>query len=297
MPAAKDKIPFAIIPLKPLSKISRIFYPFARKLAPQLLNLNRNLVEAEYTNKDPSDYLAKCLAADTIILGFFSLLSFFSTAFGASFFVGLSVSLFIIFFMFMQQLLYPKLVGAQRIKRIEIYLMPVLQSILIQLNSGVPLFNILVSIANEEYGEIAEEFKWAIKEINAGRPQVDVLNQMASRNPSIYFRRSLWQMTNSLTTGTDLSYVIERIIEALSEAQIIQIQKYGAQLKPLAMFYLMLAVILPTLGTTFVILLSSFIALSTFATKTIFWGILTFVVFFQLMFMGMIKAKRPSLLG
>ena len=63
------------------------------------------------------------------------------------------------------------------------------------------------------------------------------------------------------------------------------------------MFYMMGAVILPALGITFLIVLSSFIELETLLIKLLFWGLLGAVVFFQIIFSGVIKSKRPSLLG
>ncbi|MDO8628326.1 MAG: type II secretion system F family protein, partial [Nanoarchaeota archaeon] len=160
----------------------------------------------------------------------------------------------------------------------------------------VPLFNVFVSIAQGGYGGVSLEFEKAIREMNAGRSQVNTLNDLASRNPSQFFRRSVWQLTNGIKTGADLSSVIADTINSLGEYQIIQIEKYGGQLKPLAMFYLLAAVIMPSLGTTLVILLSSFVAMSEFAIKLIFWGMLTVTILFQLFFIGIIKSRRPNLL-
>ena len=63
------------------------------------------------------------------------------------------------------------------------------------------------------------------------------------------------------------------------------------------MFYMLVAVIAPSLGMTFLIMLSSFIALSPEYTKIVFYGLYVAVIFFQIMFMGMIKSRRPNLLG
>ena len=100
-----------------------------------------------------------------------------------------------------------------------------------------------------------------------------------------------------MKSGATLDNVIEEIISLLSEEQILQIQKYGSQLNPLAMFYMLVAVIAPSLGMTFLIILSSFINLPEIMTKIIFWSVFVSVMFFQLMFMGIIKSKRPNLLG
>ena len=46
---------------------------------------------------------------------------------------------------------------------IEKNLMPALQNILIQLNSGVPAFNILVNISSGKYGDLSKEFGKAVR--------------------------------------------------------------------------------------------------------------------------------------
>ena len=90
--------------------------------------------------------------------------------------------------------------------------------------------------------------------------------------------------------------VIKEVIDSVSQEQIIQIENYGSQLNPMAMFYMLVAIIMPALGMTFLIVISSFVALSDFATKLIFWSLYGFVFFFQIMFLGMIRTKRPNLL-
>lgn len=99
-----------------------------------------------------------------------------------------------------------------------------------------------------------------------------------------------------MKSGSDVSIVIRQVIASLSEEQLVQIQRYGGQLNPLAMFYMLVTVILPSLGITFLIVISSFVASSEFITKLIFWGLYGFVFFFQIMFIGIIKTRRPTLL-
>jgi len=132
--------------------------------------------------------------------------------------------------------------------------------------------------------------------MNAGQPQISVLEEIAKNNPSLHFRRVIWQIINGMKTGSNMADVIKISIGNLSEEQLIQIQRYGSQLNPLAMFYMIVAVIIPALGTTLIMVMSSFMGLSVNATKLIFWGLLAVVFFFQLMFIGMLKSRRPNLL-
>ena len=62
------------------------------------------------------------------------------------------------------------------------------------------------------------------------------------------------------------------------------------------MFYMIIAVILPALGTTFLIITASMLSLSETTIKLLFGLIFGFVVFVQIMFIGLIRSRRPSLL-
>jgi len=291
------KVPYSIIPTRTLKQVSKkLFYSFAGKMADNMPQLELFLRQAE-SGLIPKEYISMCMFSTTILFGFFLIFSFFMTKAGINFFLGVTISIFLCIIIFFQQALYPKTAANMRVRDIEKNLLPTLQNILIQLNSGVPVFNIIVSIANSNYGEISKEFEIAVREINAGKQQISVLDDLATRNPSINFRRAIWQITNGMKTGSDLSGILEESISSLGELQLIQIQRYGGQLKPFAMFYLLLAIILPSLGTTFIILLSSFLAISETGIKTIFWSLFIMVVILQIIFLGAIKSRRPTLLG
>jgi len=174
--------------------------------------------------------------------------------------------------------------------------MPALEDMLVQLNSGVPLFDILVNISSSDYGEISNEFKRAVKKINAGMPQVEVLEQLGEKNSSIYFRRTLWQISNGMKSGSDISEVIKGSLRLLSEEQIIQIQNYGNKLNPLIMFYMLMTIILPALAITFLTIISSMIGLSKNLTIIVYIGLFATAIFIQIMFLGAIRSARPTLL-
>jgi pilus assembly protein TadC len=109
----------------------------------------------------------------------------------------------------------------------------------------------------------------------------------------MYFRRVIWQLTNAIRTGADLSDTLDAIVDNLANEQKVAIRKYGSQLNPLSMMYMMLAVILPSLGITFLVLLSTF---SGFAvSEMIFWFILCILIVFQFSFVGLVKSRRPTI--
>ena len=213
------------------------------------------------------------------------------------FFIGFVLALLFGIFIFIQTLAYPKLLVNKKVRDIDRNLMSVLDNILIQLNSGVPIYDVIVNISKENYGAISVEFRKAVDRINTGEPYISVLENMAGDNPSLYFRRTIWQIVNSLKAGSDMGMVIRELIDSLGSEQLIQIQKYGSQLNPLAMFYMLLAVVVPALAVTFINVIASFISLSASSTKLLFWSLFVLIVFFQFIFLGLVKSKRPNLLS
>ena len=153
-----------------------------------------------------------------------------------------------------------------------------------------------ISVTTADPDIVSNSIK-AVKEINTGKSQIEVLDELAAKNPSLFFRRAIWQIVNGMKAGSNMTSVMKSLLEALSEEQVLQIQKYGSQLSPLAMFYMLVSVIVPALGITFIIVLSSFISTSPTLTKMIFYGLYGFIVFSQIMFLGLLKSRRPNLLG
>ena len=164
---------------------------------------------------------------------------------------------------------------------------------LIQVKSGVPLFEGMVSLSRGDYGAVSEEFAKCTKEIGTGTSEVEAINNMAMRNPSLHFRRILWQLANAMRAGSDVGNALTVLVENLSSEQRTEIRKYGSQLNPLALMYMMFTVIMPSLGITFLFIMSSFSGLE--IPKVIFYIILFSISIFQFMFLGLIKSRRPAI--
>jgi flagellar protein FlaJ len=241
-----------------------------------------------------------------IALAFFSFVFYFSMLFGILFiitiaarvvllkalFISLAVGLVIGMVSFLYLIFYPKLCVNRKVRNIEKNLPYALHHLLIDVRSGVPLFNALSSIAHSDYELLSDEIQKAINDINTGKSEIAALEKLARRNPSLYFRRVIWQIVNALKSGADVGSTISQIVIALLEEQKISIKRYGAQLNPLALMYMIFAVIFPTLGITFILVISSFIGFG-FDVEWILMSILGFLLIFQFMIIGLIKSRRP----
>lgn len=196
-----------------------------------------------------------------------------------------------IFLMMLYTALYrPKVQAKTRARRVEQELPYAMRHLLIEIKSGVPLYNAIVA-ASEGYGECSVELKQIVLEINAGKPEIQALEDSIFRNPSVAYRRSFWQLLNAVKTGTNIETSLDNTVKNMLKDQLLSIKKYGQELNPWTLMYMMFAVIMPSLGITFFMILSTFTGMSLSGNMLIV--LIIGLSLFQLMFMNLIKTKRP----
>jgi len=287
------RIPLVPIPLEKAVAISKKLRWISQGMVRVMPGLKRDLYQAEI-DISPIDYVGIALFTSifySFIMGSVVTLSalVFLNAFDP---IGLLIGALFFGISFYFIILYPKVIVKKRIKLLEKDLLFALRHILIEIKSGIPLFDSLVGVSNG-YDKLSDEFINIVKNINAGKSQIESLNKASERNPSLYFRRALWQIVNALKAGSDIGTTLNVITDNLSEEQLNQIKSYGQELNPWTMLYMIVAVIAPSLGVTFLIILSSFSGIT--IPKMIFPGILLGLFMFQVFFIGFIKSKRPSI--
>jgi flagellar protein FlaJ len=185
----------------------------------------------------------------------------------------------------------PKIRTKRRTRKLDKDLPYALRDILIQINSGIPLYQAMKT-ATEGYGEASEEMKRIVKDVDGGKSMVDALEESIIRNPSEKYRRAMWQLTNSIKSGTDISATLSSIVDSIIKDQKLEIEKYGKELNPYILVYLLLAVIGPSLGITGLIVMSSFTGTS--VGRDLYILILFAITVAQVFFLNLIKSKRPE---
>lgn len=291
------RVPFLPLGEKRARAIARHYLGWGEKITGLFGSLDRSIEQARFPY-EPREWAA---------LSLYSLISYFSLilcilflvtsaarmpllpSIGISLLSALSVS----FFVFFIQLMYPKVFLKRKVRSIEKNLPFALHHLLIHVRSGVTLFGAMVSISKSGYGPLSKEFQKVVAEVNTGKSEVAALETMARENPSLHLRRVLWHIVNALKAGADVGATIKEIVENMVMEQRSAIKKYGSELNPLALFYMMLVVIFPTMGIIFLMVLFSFIG-SSINIQLVLGGILAAVILAQIMFIGLIKAKRPG---
>ncbi len=200
----------------------------------------------------------------------------------------LPIVYFLSFFFFMN---VPAARGKKGVKEIDKEIVFAGRFLLVELSSGVPLFDAMTNVSRS-YPAIGKYFQEIINRAEVGKPIDDAITEVMELTPSDNFRKLLWQIMNSLRTGADVSTALNSILEQISREQLLEMKNYGKKLNPMVMFYLMIAVIVPSLGVTMLSLLSSFIGLAvSFGTLL---AIAVGTTLLQLVFLISIKQSRPG---
>ncbi len=292
----KNKIPFLPLPYEKVRKITEHFLGLGENLAAMFPSLEYDLEQSGF-EISPRRWMSIALFAFIFYFFIISMLLFLVTlaanidvyrSLNVSLLAGLGIGLGSFVFLSF----YPKLSAKKKINNIEKNLPYVLHHILVEVRAGVPLYNTLVSIAKSDYGLLSKEMRRVVNEINTGKSEAEALEKITRETPSFFFRRVMWQMINALKSGADIGSTVKEIVENLAVEQRVSIKRYGAQLNPLALIYMLFAVIFPTLGITFLLVLSSFTGIS-INLELVLMGIIGVLVLFQFMFIGLIKSRRP----
>lgn len=285
-------IPFSILPPSIVARLAKPLKGLGNFIATLFPGLKLELMQADF-EVTPREY-----AGMALIVGVTNAIAIFALLYG----IGIAVSkdllaLAIVGAMvvgaasFITIISYPRVISTRKTRALEDQLIPALRQLLIDLRSGVPLFQGMTSVSTG-YGEVSAEFRKMVKEMNAGMSQPDVLNEASKRVASFRFRRVLWQINNALKVGSDVATALDAMVDELTRERIDEIRRYGQELNPWVMIYMIAAVVIPSLGITMLIVVLSFLNIP--VPKAIFPAIWIFLAGFQIFFISFVKSRRPA---
>ena len=162
--------------------------------------------------------------------------------------------------------------------------------LLVKLYSGRPLLNALIETA-ESRGIASKYIKEIVDDIGTGSTIEEALNNAMIYSPSDKLRRILFHINNSLQLGINVTKPLESVLEEITREEELEIRKYGKKLNTLVIFYMLGAVILPSLGVALFIVMSSFINLSIGINDLLI--VTLFLVILQFVFITFFRSIRP----
>ena len=200
---------------------------------------------------------------------------------------------FVCFFFFVFQFEFLKLRAkiTKRQKEIDREVLFAGQYLLIKLYSGKPLLNALVE-TSKSYGVASKYMGEIVKEIDTGSSLEKALENAMTYSPSEKFRSILFHVNNALRLGIDITVPLSNVLEEITKQQELEIKIYGKKLNTIIIFYMLTAVVIPSIGMTIFLVLSSFINFS--IGLTTFVVALGIIVIIQLAFISIFKSVRPT---
>jgi flagellar protein FlaJ len=163
--------------------------------------------------------------------------------------------------------------------------------LLVKVHSGRPLLNALIE-GSQSYGVASKYFKEIVEDINLGTPIEKALDNAVKYSPSDKFRRILFQVNTALKVGIDVSIPLTNVIEEITAEQLTEIQRYGKKLNSLALFYMLLAIVLPSIGMAIFVVVGGLLGLP--IDRDIFMVVIGVLVLVQLIFISIFKTSRLS---
>jgi flagellar protein FlaJ len=167
-----------------------------------------------------------------------------------------------------------------------------LRTMLIQLSSGISLFETIKAISKANYGQVSTEFGLVIKDINTGMSETDALEKLAFRTKSEVLKRTTWQLITTLRSGGSIVTALNSQVDALVSQQMDLIKSYAAELNLWTLIYLIVAAAMPSLGITFLVIASS-IGGSGIGPEAVLL-IVILSIFVQLSMVFLIRTKVPK---
>jgi pilus assembly protein TadC len=261
-----------------------MLYSYIAKTIPGL----RSRLRQAGIYQEPEEYVKSIFSTCLLLsIGVFFIFFFFTTSLWALLALPISLPfLFVYFIKFVD-------VKIEKIKKkIDEEIIFAGRFLIIGLDSGVPIHKIFEDM-EKNYEYVGYYFGEILNKVYLGTGMEDAINETLLVAPSPNLRRILWQVVNAMRTGTEVSHSLNSVIDQIVREQAISVQEYGKKLSPLAMFYMTVSIIIPSLGITMLVILATFIGIK--VTMPILLVLAGLIAFVQFMFLSLVRSSRPSI--
>ncbi len=196
------------------------------------------------------------------------------------------VLLLAFFFFFMQT---PHTIITKRRRELDREVLFAGRFLLVKINAGRPLLNALIE-GTQSYGVASKYFKEIVEDINLGTPIEEALDNAVKYSPSEKFRKILFQISTALKVGIDVSTTLTTVLEEITAEQLTEIQRYGKKLNSLVLFYMLLAIVAPSIGMAIFVVVGGLLGLP--IERNLFMVVIMAIVLIQILFITIFKSTR-----
>lgn len=250
-----------------------------------------------HIREKPHEYMKNALKKSSFFAAAAATLAFLAlvkAGFFAAFFAMLCSFLFFFSLFFTYHVYLPKKLIQKRKREIDREVLFAGRYLLVKLHSGMPLLNSLID-ASRSYGVANKYFKEIVDDINMGTPLENAIDNAVKYTPSEKFKKILFQIYNAITVGVDVSDALKATLDELTAEQHVEIQKYGKKLNSLSLFYMLIAVVMPSLGVTMLIVIGTLMGFFREENAVLILGSVVGLLFIlQFVFISIFKTSRLS---
>lgn len=272
---------------KNLSFAGRLFAPFLPGLSRELELLQTGVSDSEYVVMALFNsllYALFLLILISVLLFWRYKERFFSP--DALFPSAVAFVLLSLFFLY-----YPRILLRKMMEGVDRDLIFALKDLSAQMASGISLYEGMLNVSKSGYGLVSKEFEYVVKDIGAGEPEEQALSKMIDRTESPYIKKTIWQIVSVLRSGASIQAALTSIVDSLNQYQNEKITSYVQEMNLWVLVYLVVAIAIPSLGATLLVVLSS---LSGTSLSTEAFGLLLLACFLaEIVLIKYIKVRRP----
>ncbi|MCK5281942.1 MAG: type II secretion system F family protein [Nanoarchaeota archaeon] len=244
-----------------------------------------------------ADYVNNCLKISLMVNIIFNIFVFFillnmarEAGKYSNLFLILAIFPFGFYIMFRFMIGAPEAKIIRSKKNIDAEIVSAIRSLILDFKANAPMFDALGNLM-KNFDEIGKYIKDIVIKVKLGSSLEESLNEIVEIVPSESFRVLLWQIINHLETGTDITNSLDRLADEIVEKQRIDFKKYGKKLNVLSLLYMIVAIILPTIGFTMIAAGLIFMGISmSMSLIMVFWVLFSLL---QFVFLAISGGNRP----
>ena len=143
--------------------------------------------------------------------------------------------------------MYPQSISSNRSRAAERYLPFALRHLAVEIRAGMGLYQAMRAVAAANYGELSEEFKRTLREIDEGKPMEVALSNLAARSRSKGMRRAVASILRAVRIGGNLSDTIMSIAKDVSFEQRQKVAAYSEKLNFFGVLFMFVGVVFPVM--------------------------------------------------
>jgi len=294
---ARPRVFFMFLPDPLINQLGLRFKGLGQKIVSSMPGIRYDLRNAHIEISAENYVIGSFFSA--LLIGFFSFvflgaISYLRNfSFPLNFVLPFSSFLLTTLFFFALNLYYPKIISRSIASRIDRGLIFALRDMLIQINSGIPLYQAIENIADGDYDQVSVEFKVLASKTRSGMSLLKALEEMALENKSKFLKKVCWQLVTAVRSGANLSLTVKGLIKMLVDDQLKQVKAYNAELNFIVLIYLLAAAVLPTVGSTVLVIFSVFGVLG--INSQVYLTLIIVSIILQSIIIGYVFVRRPKM--